>query len=345
MAEDWLTDVRKYVSDADEKVVAKIVSYCGIALRNRDSSLVAFSDSAETDRVREKYLKKKLALAQDDATLDAGIAAVGERMKADRTKNRVTVYYLLAEHFGLLDVFGGGKRVTPNGVDAAAVATGAAGLAAVASASAPTSTASASTEPLSARGSSDGHGAPSQSGSSGARDDDGYLGWGCAVALLLLGAIIVAALLAKWADRPEVAPAPAAVAVAPAASPAPAAQAVPDGAGVVAGERDARPMLTVYFDTGRANVTPDFTTAAAPVLAYLAANPGASLAISGFNDPTGNAAANAELSKNRAQNVKAALEGLGVAGDRARLERPADTDTTGMSNSEARRVEVVVVGG
>lgn len=120
---------------------------------------------------------------------------------------------------------------------------------------------------------------------------------------------------------------------------------MPDGAGVIVGERDARPMLTVYFDTGRANVTPDFTAAAAPVLAYLAAHPGASLAISGFNDPTGNAAANAELSKNRAQNVQAALETLGVATDRARLEKPEDTATTGISNSEARRVEVVVTGG
>ena len=28
--------------------------------------------------------------------------AVGERMKSDHTRNRVTVYYLLAEHFGKL---------------------------------------------------------------------------------------------------------------------------------------------------------------------------------------------------------------------------------------------------
>ena len=28
--------------------------------------------------------------------------AIGDKMKGDRTKNRVTVYYLLAEHFGKL---------------------------------------------------------------------------------------------------------------------------------------------------------------------------------------------------------------------------------------------------
>ena len=33
------------------------------------------------------------------------VASVGERMRADHTKNRVTVYYLLAEHFGKLAEF------------------------------------------------------------------------------------------------------------------------------------------------------------------------------------------------------------------------------------------------
>jgi hypothetical protein len=31
--------------------------------------------------------------------------AVGDQMKGDRTKNRVTVYYLLADHFGKLSAF------------------------------------------------------------------------------------------------------------------------------------------------------------------------------------------------------------------------------------------------
>ncbi|MEO8757409.1 MAG: DUF2853 family protein [Devosia sp.] len=106
MAEDWALDVRKYAPDADPKVVGGIVKYCGIALQSRDSSLVAFSDGKETARVRENFLKKKLGLAASDADLDKAIAAIGNKMKADRTKNRVTVYYLLAEHFGKLATFG-----------------------------------------------------------------------------------------------------------------------------------------------------------------------------------------------------------------------------------------------
>ena len=64
-------------------------------------------------------------------------------------------------------------------------------------------------------------------------------------------------------------------------------------------------MLTVYFDTGKADVAPGFGEAAAPVLAWLESNPDARLAISGFDDPSGSAALNAELSKNRAEAVRA----------------------------------------
>ena len=105
MATDWAADVKKYVADADDAAIAGIVRYCGIALRNRDSSRVAFSDKTETDRVRNNFLKKKLGLTQADSSLDKAIAKVGEVMKADRTKNRVTVYYLLAAEFKKLDMF------------------------------------------------------------------------------------------------------------------------------------------------------------------------------------------------------------------------------------------------
>src|SRR2546422_8780851 len=105
MAENWSADVKKYVPDANEKAIAGIVKYCGIALQKRDSSLVSFSDKEEVARVRSNFLKKKLGLTQPDVELDRGIAAVSDKMKTDRTRNRVTVYYLLADHFGKLSVF------------------------------------------------------------------------------------------------------------------------------------------------------------------------------------------------------------------------------------------------
>jgi hypothetical protein len=56
-------------------------------------------------RVRDNFLKKKLGLTNSDAELDQAIKAIADKMKGDRTKNRVTVYYLLAEHFGKLSAF------------------------------------------------------------------------------------------------------------------------------------------------------------------------------------------------------------------------------------------------
>jgi uncharacterized protein DUF2853 len=105
MAEDWAADVRKYAPSADDRVINGIVRYCGIALQKRDSSFVSLSDPDEVARVRTNFLQKKLGLSETDAELDAGIKSVGEKMKGDRTKNRVTVYYLLAEHFGKLSAF------------------------------------------------------------------------------------------------------------------------------------------------------------------------------------------------------------------------------------------------
>jgi len=105
MQQNWAVDVKKYVPNADEKAIAGIVRHCGIALQQKDASLVSFTDKEEVARVRTNFLKKKLGLADSDAELDQAIMAVGDKMKADHTKNRVTVYYLLADHFGKLSAF------------------------------------------------------------------------------------------------------------------------------------------------------------------------------------------------------------------------------------------------
>lgn len=171
----------------------------------------------------------------------------------------------------------------------------------------------------------------------------GWLPW-------LLLALIVAALLffalRSCAPKEEIAVASGDTVVATgSATPdaaVPATAAIPTGAGVVATERDSKPMLTVYFDTGKSDVSNDLTTAAAGVKTYMEANAGATLAVSGFNDPSGNAALNAELSKKRAQNVAKAIEGLGIPAASIKLEKPADTTGTGDNAAESRRVEVVV---
>jgi outer membrane protein OmpA-like peptidoglycan-associated protein len=289
------------------------------------------SDAKERTLVRENYLKKKLGLTHSDADLDEAVVAVGQRMKADRTKNRVTVYYLLAEHFGSLGIFGGASGASSVAPLAAAGLAGA-GLAPAAAAATPAREAQAA--------------APSDGGG-GLRPDDGIFGWGCGIAALVLGAIILAALLAWAMSRPDAA-APVAPAPAPAtevAAPAPvvaAPPAVPEGAGVIASDVSGRPKLTVYFDVGKSAVTNDLEAAASALKDYMAKNPDAKIAVSGYNDPTGNAAMNAELSKNRAQAVAKALEGIGIPAAAINLEKPAATTDAAVTAAEARRVEVVV---
>ena len=102
---DHLADVKKYVPAADEKAVAGIIKHLGIALKSADASLVSCSSKDELDRVRESWLKKKLALTEDDKTLDKAIGEVCTKMKADHNKNRVVFYYLLAEKYAKLGMF------------------------------------------------------------------------------------------------------------------------------------------------------------------------------------------------------------------------------------------------
>ena len=102
---DWSEDVKKHVPDADDRAIAGIIRHCGIALQSRDASLVSFTDKSELERVREKFLKKKLGLSMSDDELDGASATIGDKLKDVRNKNRVTVYYMLADHFGKLSDF------------------------------------------------------------------------------------------------------------------------------------------------------------------------------------------------------------------------------------------------
>jgi transaldolase/glucose-6-phosphate isomerase len=51
MTTDYAADIRKYTSKVDDKAVAAIVKFCGIALRGADSQYVSVTDPAEVKRV------------------------------------------------------------------------------------------------------------------------------------------------------------------------------------------------------------------------------------------------------------------------------------------------------
>ncbi len=97
---DYLADVKKYDAAANADVVNKIVKHLGIALRNRDSSLVSCQDAKELGRVRDNWAGKKLGV--DGAKADSAIEKVCQTMAADNTKSRVTFYYLVAKQLDKL---------------------------------------------------------------------------------------------------------------------------------------------------------------------------------------------------------------------------------------------------
>lgn len=159
------------------------------------------------------------------------------------------------------------------------------------------------------------------------------------VALLLLG-------YCTTRDRPDrdAAPVPEAAAPVVTAPAEPVSQVVtePEGAGVLATPPGVVPALKVYFEIGKADVAGDFATKAAPLVEYLKANTITTVVISGFNDPSGDAAANALLAKQRAEAVQQALVAAGAPLERTVLEKPAETTGTGASDAASRRVDVVL---
>ena len=101
----YVENIKQYSGNVNEAAVQGIVSHLGIALANKDSSLVSASDPVELGRIRDGFLSKKLGRDESDEDLDKAIAAVVGKMSGERNKSRVTVYYLLAEHYGQLGDF------------------------------------------------------------------------------------------------------------------------------------------------------------------------------------------------------------------------------------------------
>ena len=101
---DHLADVKKFAKKpVNEAAFTKMQKTYALVMSKSDTRYVACSDPVELNRVRDNFLKKKLGLSGAD--LDASVKAICEAMKSDRTKSRLTFYYLLAEHHGKLDVF------------------------------------------------------------------------------------------------------------------------------------------------------------------------------------------------------------------------------------------------
>ena len=86
--------------------LVKVTKGLGPSIYNKDAETIACSSSNELATVRNSFLKKKLGLKEDDATLDAAIKEVCEKMgSSNRNKYRAIFYYLFAEKFSKQDIY------------------------------------------------------------------------------------------------------------------------------------------------------------------------------------------------------------------------------------------------
>jgi outer membrane protein OmpA-like peptidoglycan-associated protein len=163
--------------------------------------------------------------------------------------------------------------------------------------------------------------------------------FGAGATLMLVAAIVAMYISSKSEDAVATPPAPPVPVEAAVAAPA-----VPEGAGVIFELVEGKPKESVYFDVGQSALAADFAEVSAPFKAWIDGNPDDRIAVSGFSDPSGDAEANAALSKARAEAVAQGLVALGVPADRIDLVKPAETSDATVTPEEARRVEITVTG-
>jgi outer membrane protein OmpA-like peptidoglycan-associated protein len=101
-------------------------------------------------------------------------------------------------------------------------------------------------------------------------------------------------------------------------------------------------LATTYFESGSAALQPDAEPAMAETVKALAADPGKRVLLSGYHDASGDPVQNAELAKQRAKAVRAALLAAGIPLNQVLLRKPESTTGTG-TEREARRVEIRLV--
>jgi hypothetical protein len=148
---------------------------------------------------------------------------------------------------------------------------------------------------------------------------------------------IIGAALALWLlsmlSRCGQEPAATSTAPEPPAPTAPAPEPVP--APVAAAD-----TVKLYFDVGSATPGVEAGQQLSAIAEY-AKSTGARLAVSGYHDPSGDAATNEALARGRAEAVRDVLLGLGVPEAGIELDKPFITEGGG-EERESRRVEVSV---
>ncbi len=98
-----LESVQRFDAAAKQSTVDNIEKHLGIAMQTADGRTVSASDQKELDQIRDGFCKKHLGL--EPAEAETIIADTMEMLRHDSAKSRITVYYLLAQKAGKLDIF------------------------------------------------------------------------------------------------------------------------------------------------------------------------------------------------------------------------------------------------
>jgi outer membrane protein OmpA-like peptidoglycan-associated protein len=108
-------------------------------------------------------------------------------------------------------------------------------------------------------------------------------------------------------------------------------------------------LQDVVFETGKADLKPGAAQRLQPLAQYLQANADVKVRIDGHTDSQGSDSYNQQLSEARAQAVRTALGGMGIAPDRITAvghgeSQPVADNMNAAGRQQNRRVEVTLVG-
>jgi len=156
----------------------------------------------------------------------------------------------------------------------------------------------------------------------------------------IVALLLVPLMGTMYAGKPGYSAAPAAAPHAAAHAPAAAGPVEVDKAPEVLKGNGAPELVSLFFDSGKADLPADAKAQIAQIVAYAKSGPNTKIGLSGFHDTTGDPAKNAELAKNRAKAARAALIEAGVPEDRMILVKPQEMAAGGADDKMARRVDV-----
>jgi len=104
--EHYIAASKELKLDLSDDLIAKITEDLVPAIYSHDSETVACTDSAELETVKKSFVKNKLGVDADDATLNAAIKKVCEAMGTSNThKYRVLFYALLTKELSKESVY------------------------------------------------------------------------------------------------------------------------------------------------------------------------------------------------------------------------------------------------